>query len=197
MKPVILCEGKRDVKLIECYYEHIPGEFEVKSFIGEEVPHSKLTNRESELIRDFPDRWNPYDVLVKSENGITNLQKVFGKLAKFLFDQHIQLCLMVDLDGGEYDEFLAELTEHIQSRQGPSFEVVRKKRVQRNATLLATRNQLHNDGATYGSFDVIAFHSRLETALDIDKRKDSRTVQHKILREFVTDDRAKPIHRVL
>lgn len=197
MKPVVMSEGRRDVKLVECYYEYVAGDFEVQTFIGEEISHSRQSNRESELIRNFPEPWNPFDVLVKSENGIEDLKLVFGKLAKFLLAQNVQLCLLVDLDGGDHSDFLDDLTEHVQSSHGNHFEISFGERIERSSAMVATRNHLLDDAAVRGSFEVLAFHSRLESATNIDKEKDSEKVQDRKLREFVRDDRASPLHTVL
>jgi hypothetical protein len=89
----------------------VAGDFDVNTFIGEDVSYSRLSKKESDVIRDFSGPWNPFDVLAKSENGIEDLKMAFGKLAKFLLDQDVQLYLLVDLDGGDHDELLGDLTE--------------------------------------------------------------------------------------
>ncbi len=198
MKQVVLSEGKRDVELVRCYYEQFHGDKRMKTFVGEQVEYSELKNRESNAIENFLEPRNPYDVLAKSENGKPDLKMIFTKMIRYLSSRGVQVCLLIDLDGNDHGELIRDLHERVRTNyEGSNLEVRHDERIDRSSAQIATRNHLLEDGDVRGAFDVVAFHSDLETALEIGN-DDSDDVEGRKLREFVSDDRhASPLHRVL
>lgn len=199
MKQVVLSEGKWDVKLVSYYYEQFHSDLLVDTFIGEEIPYSDLKNQESNAIENFLEPRNPYDVLVKSENGKSDLKLIFVKLVRYLLGQDVQVCLLIDLDGGDHDRLLRELDEQVRSNyDGRECEIVSQEPLAKSPVQVCSRNRLLEDGSVRGEFDVVAFRHTLDTAADIDKETDSDEVKERKLREFVTDDHhASPLHTVL
>lgn len=198
MKQVVLSEGKRDVELVRCYYEQFHSDLRVDTFIAEEEPYSDLKHSESNAIENFLERRNPYDVFAKSENGKSDLKLIFIKLIRYLMKQDVQVCLLIDLDGGDQGRLIEELDERVRRNfEGTHLEIGNDDRIQRSPAQVATRHQLFENGNLLGAFELIGFHYKLETAAGIDKENDSEEVQERKLREFVNDDRASPMHRVL
>lgn len=198
MKQVVLAEGKRDVKLVEQYYERQSEDVRVKRFIGEEVEHSRLKNEESEAITNFLERRNPYQVLAKSENGKPDLKRVFTKLVNTLLHRNLDLCLLVDLDTRSYDRLIADLDERVRSNySGNTFEISRVELIDESSAQLAARNQLIDDGRTVGTFTVLAFRSNLEKAANV-ADEDSEAAEAEKLRKFLADSRrSSPMRQVL
>lgn len=198
MKQVVLAEGKRDVKLVEQYYERHSTDVLVDRFLGEEVDHSRLKNEESAAITNFLERRNPYQVLAKSENGKPDLKSVFTKLVNMLLRKNLDLCLLIDLDGKRYKQLIADLDKRVRSNySGNQFEIAHDEILEKSSAQLAARNQVLDDGRTVGTFTVLAFHSELEDAANV-ADEDSKTVETEKLREFLADSRrSSPMRQVL
>jgi 5S rRNA maturation endonuclease (ribonuclease M5) len=210
MDRVVLCEGKRDVKLVEKFYERERSGVEVGTFLGEEVAHSELKNRESATFRNFLERRNPNDVLAKSENGVTNLERLFAKLARhFLKQRSVQVCVLIDLDKKNYDhlnhasemdkyrELLNDLDERVRGNySGSNLRVERDGVHRRSSAQIAGEAILHSERDEIGSFDVLAFRSDLEDAAEI-LDGDSAEIEDGKLREFLGGTGADPMRDVL
>jgi hypothetical protein len=211
MDRVVLCEGKRDVKLVEQFYEETRSGVEVTTFLGEQVHHSNLKNRESAALRNFTERRNPYDVLAKSENGVTNLERVFVKLARHLLQQpDFRVCLLTDLDKKNYDhlshasdtrkyrELVSDLDERIRDNyRGSDLRLERNDLHAKSPVQIAGEATLHSGQGAIGAFDVLAFRSDLEDAAEIAKDDDSTDEQVRKLTEFVLDRASGPMYEVL
>lgn len=198
MKRLVLSEGRRDVQLVEIFYEAIDADVRVDTFYGEDVTYEQLKNIESDKIRNFLERRNPYDVLAKSENGKPDLKRVFMKLIKSLVDRGVVVTLLIDLDGESLDTLFGDLDTRVQDNyQGNEFGVREVDRVDRSSEMIAAVAELYSrpDGEQYGDFDVIAFHEDLETSAEIDESEDNPIEK---LRDFVGDERATiPMRSVL
>jgi len=200
MKRLVLSEGRRDVRLIELFCETAATDTQVETFYGEDVSYNRLKNHESNAIRNFLERRNPYDVLAKSENGKSDLKRIFSKLARFLTKTDATVILLIDLDGGSLDRLIDELDTRIEDTyQGRRLGVREVEQVDQSQALLAHRAELYSkpDDECLGDFDVIAFHHDLETAIDLDEADDDSDEERK-LRDLVTDERATgPLRSVL
>lgn len=187
MKQVVMSEGKHDVEFVEQFLQQRSGDFLVDTFVGEDVEHSRLKNAESDCIRNFLERRNPYDVLVKSENGKPALKRVFVKLVNFLVDLDAAVCLLIDLDSRSLDALIDDLDTGVRTNYaGRDYAIEHLETVARNETQVAARGELLSDGRSRGEFEVLAFHSCLEAAAGIDDG-DSTTEIEKKLSEFVED----------
>lgn len=203
MKLVVLTEGKRDVKLVEQFYELSGRDIRIDKFIGEDVEYSRLKNQESQSIRNFLENRNPYDVLAKSENGKTDLKRVFIKLINFLISTEADVCLLIDLDtsnhrgADSHRELVDELDERVSSNyEGQDLSISWQGFVRRNNALSASENQFYVNDHCRGDFNILAFHSSLENEVDITGEESEGEEQQK-LREFVQDDlRSEPLRHV-
>lgn len=198
MKRVVLSEGKRDVSLVEQYCELVDSDVRVKTFVGEEVAHSRLKNEESEAIRNFLEPRNPYQVLAKSENGKPDLVKAFVKLANFLVSRDVEVCLLIDLDGTDLGDLIDELDTKVRSNyDGRDFAIERDSVLDRSDALVAARSCLRSGDDVVGTFEVLAFRSDLECAANIDSEDPWETQEDKLC-EFIEDQhRSSPLRRVL
>ena len=95
---IVPCEGERDARLVETYYDVHGEDTRVTTFLGEEVEHSRQKNEDSEEIRNSVEPRNPYDVLVKSEEGDDTLKPLFVKLVNRLVQVELRVRLLIDLD---------------------------------------------------------------------------------------------------
>ncbi len=210
MDRVVLCEGKRDVRLVEKFYELERTGVEVGTFLGEEVAHSDLKNRESVTFRNFLERRNPNDVLAKSENGVENLEQLFVKLARhFLKQRSVRVCLLIDLDKknyyhpsyasdtATYRELLEDLDERVgDNYRGSDLRIERDGLHRKSSAQIAGEATLHSERGEIGAFDLLAFRSDLEDAAEI-LDGDSSEVEDGKLREFLSGTTADPMRDVL
>lgn len=208
MDRVVLCEGKRDVKLIEQYYEQSQGSPELNRVHGENIDHSNLKNRESDAVRNFTERRNPYDILVKSENGVPNLKRLFVKIADFLMKQpEFRVCLLIDLDEKGYDhldhtsntrryrELLSELDTRVgDNYQGKDLKIQQDSIHTRSSVQIAGEATLRSAQGPVGSFDVLAFHSDLEDAAGISDGDE--ITEDERLGNFLNSDASDPMERI-
>lgn len=185
MKRIVLCEGKRDVQFLVIYYQDHSGDLEVNTFHGEEVSHSRLTNEESQKIRNFQEARNPYDILIKSENGVETLKHVFIKLVHWLVRSDLDLCLLIDLDCGSYEALIEDLDHRVRSNyQGKELGITHDELVERGQNIRACTCRLTSARGTAGAFDLLAFDSNLEEAANISD-EDTWEEESRKLREFI------------
>lgn len=193
MKRLVLSEGRRDVQLVEAFYDQTNPDMSVITFHGEDVSYDQLKHRESDAIRNFLERRNPYDVLAKSENGKPNLKTVFVKLINFLARQDAGLpTLVIDLDGKELRALLDELDTRVRDNyQGQSLGIRETRRIEHNSHQVAAVAELYSveTEITQGAFDVLAFRQNLETSAGI-RKSDGAATQEEKLRSFVEDEQA-------
>ena len=179
-KRIVLSEGKNDVHLVSSFYKECDRALEVKKFIGEELGPS-LRSEESQAIRSFQEPRSPYHVLAKSENGKPNLKKVFAGLVNQLIDAEPEVFVLVDLDGGRLDGFVADLDEQIQSRHNGRIELETPDVTERNGDMVgATCEVVTATGKTKGEFHLIAFEQTLEQVASTSREEDRKVQEEKI-----------------
>lgn len=200
MKRLVLSEGRRDVRFIELFYETVIPDSSIDTFYGEDIAYSRLKNQESEAIRNFLERRNPYDVLAKSENGKDDLKTVFSKLARFLAKCPIDVTLLIDLDRGTLNGLMDDLDTRVDDTyEGRRLGLREVERVDQSQTLVAHKIELYSktDDERLDTFDIVAFHHDLETSIALEDADDDSDVERK-LRDLVTDEQATgPLRSVL
>jgi len=192
MKRLVLSEGRRDVRLVDAFYTELDSDVAVKTFHGEDVAYERLKNKESDEVRNFLERRNPYDVLAKSENGKPDLKQIFTKLIWFLSRQDVTLTLLIDLDGTGLQYLLADLDERVETNyDGKELGIRVTQRLGENSEQITAVAKLYSkdDESSYGDFEIIAFKDDLEATADIDGSEDT-SVERRKLRQLVTDERA-------
>lgn len=198
MKRIVLSEGKRDVALVENFYALSEPDIKVDTFIGEEKQYSRLKSQETDKIRNFLEPRNPYQVLAKSENGKEDLKLVFIKLANFLCKFDADVCIVIDLDGGEYNALIAELDERVHNNfRGKRLGVDHSETIQRNTDMRATILSIHSDGSPMKSIEMISFHSNLEEVVGL-KKDETDEEETEIIQEFLKNRcQVQPVTQVL
>ncbi len=196
---IVLCEGKRDVRLVETYYELHDDTVRVDTFIGESVPHSRQKNEDSRRIRNFVEPRNPYDVLVKSEEGDETLKPLFVKLINRLVTVDPRVCLLIDLDTApmgshrsNYRELIADLDQRVSDNySGNEYGIETTERLDRSSQQVATRCRLTDRTGVRGMFSILAFHTSLEDAANTAHGDENEQIE-----TFVTSDAAAPMRAV-
>lgn len=188
MKQIVLSEGKNDVHLISVFFKNRCGTFEVKKFHGEDAD-GHIQAEESQEIKNFRERRNPYHVLAKSENGKPNLKKIFAALVSQLMRIDPEIIILVDLDGGSLRGFMNDLDEQVQERHsGKGVKLGDHSIVKRNTDMVAAECEvLTGDGKRKGTFQILAFQQTLERVAGVshDEEIEERKEQ---IEEFLEKD---------
>lgn len=179
MKRIVLSEGKNDVHLVSSFFKECDKTLEVKRFHGENLGPS-LRGEESQEITNFQERRNPYDVLVKSENGKPNLKKIFSVLANRLMEIKPDVFVLIDLDGGRLDELVHELDERVQARHNGIKLGTAEVRERNGDMLAATCEVLTTTEKVKGEFHLVAFEQTLERVAGTSREEDREVQEEKI-----------------
>jgi hypothetical protein len=191
MKQLVLSEGVHDVLLVECFYESEFPSSELKPVYAEELEFDDLTDlqgQETKKIKNFLQRFNPYDVLVKSENGKPNLIQVFVKTVNFLASKPLELCLLIDLDGGSMSSLLATLDKKARGTyKSADLRISQSESIHSNEHMEVVEAELHDGNRVRDNFRITAFTDSFETAAKIDKQTDSKDVMRSKAETFLND----------
>lgn len=199
---LVFCEGPRDLRLIETYYEETAPGVSVIPFDGNDLQYSTLKRQESDRIGSFVGRrWG--DVLVKSEGSVHDLRKAFSDLLRMLIDRQPRICLLIDFDTGPSGSVrtrrrhrMGKFDERVRDKHGEQYGIELADRVDRSGELTAYQYRLTADYGNTGPFWVLGFHESLEAAAGIEDHH-SEEAEADRLREFVTDRAAAPMRAVL
>lgn len=163
MDRIFFCEGKNDVALLRLFFEQLDRSYKRKEFIAEEVAHSRLQNNESAELQSFIEPYNPYDVLVKSENGKTDLVDMFVNVANFLSGQDLDIYVVIDLDADDLSGLIAHINEKMDGQyQGKSLQVSEPDHIRQTSNLVTCRHKLLDGSNPIDEFKLIAFDPELE-----------------------------------
>lgn len=196
MRKIVFSEGRNDVRFACKFFNNNAQNPTIDTFVAEEFHHDVWRREEDEKIRSFLERWSPYDVLLKSENGKENLKEIFVSLSGRLATEDVEKYLLVDLDGTEVDALVSELDERMRQRfEGHGLRIADVETVARNSYIVATEAGLQADaGPTPRTgFTVVAFRSSLESVADVTGDEEYERRLSKI--ESVLDRR--PVDRLL
>lgn len=180
MKRIVLSEGRNDVHLVSCFFGECDRTLMVEPFYGEDI-ESAFRSVESRAIRRFQERRNPYHVLAKSENGKSNLKKVFAGLVNQLMDIDLEIFVLVDLDGGHLDTLVDDFDEQIQDRHDGRIGLGTPANRNHNGDMVgATCEVVTANGKTKGEFHLVAFEQTLEQVAGTSREEDRETQEEKI-----------------
>lgn len=208
---VVLCEGERDVRLLERFHDR-ERQCSCDTFHGGNHTADELKNFESNKLQQFTGRRNEDDVFLKSEGGLEELKPLFARLARALFHTfEVAVCLLVDLDRDDHDrwdgpagveryhDLIGDLDKQVGDIYSADCGVEHDQFRLRGEALLAAQATFTHDTHASASFDVLAFRSSLEdaagTADDGDDSDDGEEEAEK-LDAFLTAN-LDPFDRVL
>lgn len=201
---VIFAEGRRDTEFLETLVEQHLG-YESDRYDMGNRSGGQMQRWETNLVEQFEQEWNPYDVLLKSEGGDDKLLRAFPTVLKHHRDKDLEFCLLIDLDNHNED---------VSTRQ-PADVVARLDRefartAVRSATIttsgprtvhgaVRTRPaEFRVNGDPECSFLVIGFRTSLEKVAEIDKLDDSTETKDRKARELADErDVREPIVQTL
>ncbi|WP_049969627.1 hypothetical protein [Haladaptatus cibarius] len=170
MKKIVFSEGKYDVHFIDKLFDNSSANPSVDKFVVENESRSDLKNKESEKIRNFLERFNPYDVLIKSENGKPNLKHGFVSVLRQLANEEVEKYVLVDLDNRSIHDFLTDIEEQMNQRfSGCGLRLGNRSIIKENRHMIAQEIELQIDTGRdpRTGFVVVAFKTSLETVADI------------------------------
>ena len=204
---VVLCEGRRDVRLLERFHDR-ERQCSYDTFYGGNHTADDLKNFESNRLQQFTGRRNADDVFLKSEGGLAELKPLFARLARALFHTfEVAVCLLVDLDRDDHDrwddpagveryhDLLSDLDERVGDIHSVDCGVEHDQFRLRGEALLAAQATFTHDRYAPASFDVLAFRSSLEDAAGITDEDDAETERVKV-DTFLTEN-PEPFDRLL
>ena len=205
---VVLCEGKRDVRLLARFYSRANRSVSIDRFCAENYFASELEDIESNRLHRFTERRNRDDVFLKSEAGIENLKPLFAQLAPMLFHRkEVAVCLVVDLDKKDhnrwegpagrdrYHSILSDFDERVDDIHTGDCGVEHTEFHRKTRTMFVGRATFWYDGYAPAPFDVLAFRSSLEDAAGIEDEDDDDEETEK-LDQFLRKN-GEPFERVL
>jgi len=176
---VVLCEGPRDVRLLERFHDR-DRHCSCDTFYGKNHSADDLKNFESNELKRFTGRRNRDDVFLKSEGGLPDLKPLFARLVKPLFHTfEVAVCLVVDLDKEDYDrwdglagreryhDLLGDLDERVDGIYTRNCGVTHDQFYRKGQYTFAAQATFTHDRYQPASFDVLAFRSSLEDAAEI------------------------------
>lgn len=184
MKTVVITEGKNDnIFMKKMTLDKLKfNEAKIK-FYNQKDNAQKADKKHEEhiLLGSFFEKHSPYETLIKAEGGK-------GMAADVLVYALMPLCkiktiIVVDLDSGTLDNFLAKLCEKIDTKRGNSLDVTHKI-INEDEHLItaAVSIKLRDDPRENlpDGFLVTAFKRSLEIECGIAASDNSRTVETKI-----------------
>lgn len=177
MDRIFFCEGKNDVALMRLFFEQLDRNYERTEFIAEEVAYSRLQNNESAELQSFIEPFNPYDVLVKSENGKTDLVDMFVNVIHFLSGRNLDIYVVIDLDADDLSDLITHINEKMDGQyQGKPLQISEPDHIRRNSDLVTCKHALLDGSNAIDEFKLIAFEPELEELAGIvnDDEDDTR-----------------------
>lgn len=209
MSRAVLCEGKRDVRLLKRFYERRDRPVSFDTFHGERHESSELKSVEGNELRRFTGRRNDDDVFLKSEGGVEELKPLFVRLARsFFYEWQVDVCLVVDLDERDhdrwdetsdtdrYDDLVSDLDERVGGIHGSQSNVEHEQFYRKGRHVLASSMLFDIERHEPTAFDVLAFRTSLEDAAEIADGDDESTENEK-LDELLSGEGGETIRRVL
>lgn len=170
MAKIVFSEGERDVRFMRKFFERYHDEPRIDQLVIEDVARDELFNRESDKISSFLGSWNDHNLLVKSENGKSNLKSGFSFVIRDLATRPVEKYVLVDLDRRGIDEFVDDVQERIRGRHGGGgLRVDDTERLERCREMVATQVELRNERGRdpRTGFTVLAFREDLETVAGV------------------------------
>ena len=167
MNTVIFCEGKTDVYFLDQIIKQRNQEVNVKKYISEDLPPSNRRGEQSEAVRNLVEPNNPYEILLKSEEGLDQLTKVIPGLLQFLGSQPLSFHIMIDLDGGNLTQFVDEINSRCRSRMPKPIIIGEIMLVKKSEKFICKQYAIKKDGVEIDTFCIFAFFQSLESSAGI------------------------------
>lgn len=145
---ILFCEGRRDVRLVETYYEEVGQDVGVARFHAEDYEYSTVERQQPDRIRSFTSMARD-DVLAKSEGGRDDLLERFAEYLRMLVRLSPRLCLLIDLDTGpngnaqtRYRGKIDQLDTRVGDKHGDQYGVETEAGPNQNGTMLTAQCRL-------------------------------------------------------
>ncbi len=184
MRHIVFTEGRNDVHFVKSLLASAYGTVDVDEFLAEryvtEEGPGPLVPPETDEIRRFRTREERGDVLLKSENGDTNLLKVFSTVLVDLCPFDLEYTLVIDCDGDGLQQVLAQLNGHVGSRYGGAVSVRRESRTEIGSDATLVSCSVEGSSGLDDEFTLVAFADSLEAAAGVVRENDRETKEETI-----------------
>lgn len=181
MKKLILSEGKDDTYFVHESVKRYDSGIDTDVVDIEDKTIAEQKPLESEEIREFIPRFNPYAVLAKSEGGQNSLKKIFCSLVADLARRELDFFLVIDLDGGDLEEYIDDIRLRIDDvHAGNDVILNRINQIETSDVIIIVEYEVIFNQQSIDRFCVIAFTNSLEDVAGITGSDDWETRQDKI-----------------
>lgn len=197
MNKIIFSEGRRDTEFLKELVHDYANRLSVDRLDIPSGPSDTRNPRETNKIRQFSERWDPHDILLKSEGGLPNLLETLPVMFIQNYDSEIDLDVLLDLDGGKMSEVVDELNNRLEGRsQSGSVHIEPCSKLSNRHFISTQRFSIVVNGHQKKEFSIAAFRESLEIVADINKSEDSENIMNQKARDIVDDERVRePIVR--
>lgn len=170
MKTVVLSEGKHDVHLISNILDIYRNKVTRDWFIAEELDgDDQILPAESEAFRQFLWEGGRGDFLLKSEEGLGNLIKVFSNICADLINRTAQgddvnCLIVVDLDGGEIEGLRERFNDKMDGFYGGNVRLASPTERVETPDFLTWEAEIEVSGDVHDEFMLLTFKQNFESA---------------------------------
>jgi|GEM_PF-3474504 len=188
-RQVIVAEGERDTTFLAAVFAATSRDVRVVDI--ESKPIDPLCRYESNELSKF-EAWGRCDLLVKSEGGRPNVERVFPSLVGDLCRIGVGGTFLLDLDGGSLPALVETLNTRLgDATVGPDARLVADGETTRSEHLLAREYSLVAGDTEISRFSLLAFRESLENAAGIDKDADGPDERDEKARALASDEQVQ------
>lgn len=181
MNGIVFAEGKNDIEfLTEAFYQ---SNFYIVDFRAEDIDPDDKSQQETRRIRDFISYHGEDALLLKSEQGKSELRETFISFLNELIGKPAFFSMVIDLDGQAPSELISELDQMTNERYDNS-QISILEGPTNYAEFVRYRCEAILAGTYSDTFGLIAFHESLEEAVGIQSCDSVRTRTSKIEEYF-------------
>jgi hypothetical protein len=198
MKRLIVSEGKHDTSFLNELIQKYHNGWKINTFdIGSKPSESRIP-LETKEIRNFKQRYNPYDVLLKSEGGKPNLLKAIPTIIKRQSKDEIKFDFLLDLDNHSFDDIISQINEPLQSSSAGKRVFINACSERRKHTCMTIQEfEVYSGDKVLAKFHLICLRPELETLLNIKKDDGSNEIDEKIGQGLQDERLTEPITNAL
>jgi len=181
MKRLILSEGKHDTTFLEKLVRRYCSEYSIHTYDIESKSEDDRHPEQTREIRNFKEKYNPYDVFLKSEGGKENLLKVAPKIIKRQSNKDINFDFLIDLDEGSAQDIENKINKSLIERSaGKEIEIQPVDNPNKRTFVITQEFEVWVEKQYISSFNIIFIDPELEQIMGIKDSDSDRVIERKI-----------------